>query len=114
LHFAHGSHEADSLSRQRLDQALAVTAVADGAAGHVDAGEQRRVRDDASIPDVRNQVILADDALPVLDQIHQQVEDLGLDRHRDIAAAQFVRPHVERIIFEQIAQDRPLRDEAVR
>src|SRR5262245_22759702 len=37
---------------------------------------------------------------------------LGLDRHQDIAAAQFVRSHVEHMVSEQVAQDCPLRDEA--
>ena len=38
-----------------------------------------------------DEVILADDPLAVLDQVRQQVEDLGLDRYRGIAAAQLAR-----------------------
>ena len=40
----HGAHETKTLARQRLDQPLFLAGVADGGAGRIQAGRQRRVR----------------------------------------------------------------------
>ena len=46
-----------------------ITPVPDSGAGGIDAGRECRVRDYAASPDARDQVVLADDPLAVLDQI---------------------------------------------
>src|SRR6516225_2740576 len=41
LHFPHLADKADSLARQRADEALAFAIITDGAAGRIDAGGER-------------------------------------------------------------------------
>ena len=82
LSFAHLADEPEALAGDGADAALLLAAVADGAAGGVDAAGQRRVGHDAAVPDAGDQVVLADHAVAVADQEHQQVEDLRLDRDR--------------------------------
>jgi hypothetical protein len=48
--FADGTHEAEPLALQRLDQALLTAAVSDRCACRVDPGRQRRVGDDTALP----------------------------------------------------------------
>ena len=56
------------------------------------------------MPDRRDQVVLADHALPVADQIFQQVEHLRLDRNQIGAAAQLAPVGIEGTIRKEIAQ----------
>jgi hypothetical protein len=49
--FAHRPHEAEALAAQRLDQPLAVAAVADRGTRRIDARRQRRIRNDPPVPD---------------------------------------------------------------
>ena len=79
LRFQHGTDKTKTLARQGLDEALFVAGIADHA-----PGEFRRVVSAASdttapLPDGADEIILADDALPVADQVIEQVEDLGRD-----------------------------------
>ena len=74
---AHRANEAEAFALERLYQMLLLSAVANCAAGHVQARRHRGVGDDAALPDGRDQVILADDAISVTDQIEEKVEDLG-------------------------------------
>ena len=74
--------ETDAFARQRLDQPLPFAGVADRAARRVDPIEQRGLRDDAPAPDRGQQIILADHAVAVPDQVNEEIEDLGLDRHQ--------------------------------
>ena len=48
-------------------------------ARRVDAAGQGRFRHDPAVPDRRDQVVFADDAVAVLHQVNQQVEYLRLD-----------------------------------
>ena len=45
----------------------------------VDAAGQCRIRHDPAVPDRRDEIVLADDAIAVLDQANQQIEHLRLD-----------------------------------
>jgi hypothetical protein len=74
--------ESKAFAWQRLDQSLPVAAIADGAAGRVDAVEQSRVRNDPPMPDRSQQLILADHAVTVANQMNEEIEDLRLDGHR--------------------------------
>src|SRR5215468_9991068 len=56
--------------------------VADCRPGSVNAGGQRRIRYDPPIPDGGDEVVLARDALAVLDQILQEIEDLRSKRNQ--------------------------------
>ena len=58
--------------------------------------------DNAAVPDARDQVVLADHTVAVVDKILQQVEDLRLNRDKVCAAPQFAPIEIEAIVFEQI------------
>ena len=74
------------------------------APGSIQAGCQRRVRYAAPIPNGVNEVVFADDALPVADQVIEQIEDLGRDRDHIGAAIQLAPVGVECVVLEEIAQ----------
>src|SRR5262245_2918523 len=86
--FEYSAHEAKALARQRLDQVLLLAGVADRVPGGIEAGRQRCIRDGAAIPDGTDEVVLADDALPIADQVVEQVEHLWCDRDHLGAAMQ--------------------------
>jgi hypothetical protein len=96
----HGCDPAHALSGKRAHKFLLVAAVADGPAHRVNAAGQGRFRDDAAAPDRFNQIVLADDAIAIRDEINQNVENLRLDRDNGAAQAQFTALAVEREILE--------------
>jgi hypothetical protein len=75
-------------------------AVADGSARRVDAAGQRRFRDDPPAPDRLQEIVLADDAVAILHQIDQEVEDLRLDRDQPGAVAQLAPAYIECVVAE--------------
>ena len=87
-------------------------ATADRAAGRVDAVEQRRVRNGASVPDRRQKFILADDTATVPDQVNEEIEDLGLDGYKRRPPPQLAAIHIEGTVIEHIAQGHLTRDAA--
>ena len=80
--------KAKALPRQGLDQSLIPTIVADRGAHRIDACIQGRVGNDTTLPNRSKQIVLADHAVAVADQIHQQVEHLRLDSNRLIRSPQ--------------------------
>jgi hypothetical protein len=101
--FAHGTHETEAPARQRLDQALLLAAVADRASNDV-AGGHRRVGDDAAVPDGGDEVVLADHALAVGDQVSEHIEHLRRNGNRVHPATQLSPVGVEHAILEEITQ----------
>ena len=67
-------------------------------AHRVDAAVDRRVRDDAAAPHGSDQIVLADDALAVAEQMQQQIEYLRLDLNDLAAAAQLAPLGIEQMI----------------
>jgi hypothetical protein len=76
---AHLADEPEAAAGHRADETLLFAAVADRMPRGGDPASQRGFGDDAPVPDRRQQVILADDAVPVLDEIGKQIEHLGFD-----------------------------------
>ena len=76
----HLADEAEPPPDERPDQALTLPVVADGPARRRDAAAERRVGDEAVAPDAVEQLVLGDDAVAVLDQVGEDVEDLRLER----------------------------------
>ncbi len=76
LSFRHVANEAEALARNCAEQLLLLAIVTDGLAYRIDVAGERRFRDDATGPHGLEQMILADDAVTILQQIEQQVEDL--------------------------------------
>lgn len=82
------------------DEILLLAAVANSLAYCVDATGQGRFRHDAATPDRCDEVVLADDAMSIFDEIDQDVEDLRLDWNHSAGRAQFAALAVERKITE--------------
>ena len=76
------SSEQKSVSRNRSNERLLFTALADGAARGIDAAVQGGIRNDATLPDVFDQLVLADHSVRVPSEIEKKVEDLRLDMDR--------------------------------
>ena len=98
---AHRADEAKALARDGADQPLVFAAVADRLARGIDAAAQGRIRNDPAAPDRRDEIIFADDAVAVLDQIDQQVEHLRLDGNRLRPAAQLAPVGIKRMIGKE-------------
>src|SRR5262245_36465919 len=64
---------------QRAYEALVAAAVAERAPCRADAGAQRRLRDDAALPNHVDELVLADDPIAVANEVNEQVEYLRLD-----------------------------------
>jgi hypothetical protein len=100
----HSANEAKTLSWQRLDEALFFPGIADRASGSIEAGGQRHIGHDASIPDGVHEIVFADDALPVPDQVIEQIENLRCGRNDVGTAMQLAAVGVESVILEEITQ----------
>ena len=104
LRFPHWSDETEALARQGLDEALFLAGIADRTPGDIQAGRQRRIGYDTPVPDGVDEVVLADDALPVADQVVEQVEYLWRDGDDVRPAMQLAPVSVECVLLEEIAQ----------
>jgi hypothetical protein len=92
-----------SISRTLPDQTLLIAVVADCGARSIKASRKRCIRDDATAPYRGDQIVLADHALAVADQVEKHVKGLRRQRNRIGALAQLPLVGVERKILEQIA-----------
>src|SRR5262249_11383624 len=86
------------------NEALVVTAVAERAPRRADAGAERRLGDDAAVPDHIDQLVLAHDPIAVLDQMDEQIEDLRLEMHDRSGAAQLPARKVDLELSEAKVQ----------
>ena len=84
----HLADEAKAFARNRAHQLLVAAVVVDRLAHGIDPAGQGRFGDDAAVPDVVEQLVLADHAIAVLDEIEQNVEHLRLERDAFAAAAE--------------------------
>jgi hypothetical protein len=94
----HNSDEAKALARNGTDQLLFLAVVTDRRSRGVDAAGQRRFRYDAPLPHRSNEIILANDAIAILQQIDQQVEYLRFDGNGLRTAAQLTPVGIEPVI----------------
>src|SRR5262249_7025466 len=95
------THEAKALSSGRSDQALLFSAVVDCLSCGVNPAGQGRLGDYSPAPYGRDEVIFADHALAVFNQVDQKIEDLRLDWHRRAMRTQFTALAVAHEIIEQ-------------
>ena len=94
------AYEPHAFSWQRFDEVLRLAAVANRGPSRIDAGAQRRLRNNAPIPQRREQIILADDAPAVLNQVDQKIEDLGLKGNQIASPAQLTPVCVNNAFFK--------------
>src|ERR1700752_1622134 len=97
---AYLADEPEALARDRADQPLLLAAIAERAARRVDTAGQGRFRDDTSVPDRVEQVILGHDVFALAHQIRDEVEDLRRDRDRRTRALQLPAIGVEHEVLE--------------
>ena len=81
-----------------------VTVIANGAADRRNPAIKGRSRDDAAVPNRRNQIIGGDDALTIANKILQQIKDLRFDSNKIEPAPQFSPVDIKGIVFEGINQ----------
>src|SRR6516225_6403339 len=98
---SHVTDKAKALARNGAQETLILACVLYSLAHRIDATGQRRLRDDTAIPHLVEQLILADDAIAILDEIQQEVEDLRLERHAFAGATQLSPSHIKRMIFKK-------------
>src|SRR5262249_61071761 len=84
-----------------------VAAVAERASRRADTGTQRRLRDDAALPDRVEQLILADRSITIANEIDQQVEHLRLDVNDRVGAPQLLPRHIDLEFGEAKIQSSP-------
>jgi hypothetical protein len=93
----HVADKTQSFARNGADQLLFVAAVAHRFARGVDTAGQGRVRHDPVMPDRRDEIVLADNAVAVLHQINQQIEHLRFDGNDVVTPAELAPVGVKRI-----------------
>jgi hypothetical protein len=77
-----GADETYALAGKRADDVLVLAVVAHRLACRIDAAGQRRFGHDPSVPHSLDEIVLADDAVAVAQEVDQQVEHLRLDRNQ--------------------------------
>ena len=92
---------------QRANEALVVAAVAERAPCRADAGAQRRLRNDAALPDRVEQLVLADRSITVANEIDKQVEHLRFDVNDRAGAPQLLPRHIDLEFGEAKIQSSP-------
>jgi hypothetical protein len=111
--FAHGepvscaslfdlADKAKPLARQRAEEALPLAVVADSVAHRVDLAAEGGFRHDAAGPYRGEEVILADHALAILNEIEQEIEGLRLGGDQRRPAPQFPAVRIEQILFKSV------------
>jgi hypothetical protein len=98
------SDETEAFPRQRSDEALLLAGIADRTPDDIQAGRQHCIRNDTSVPNGIDQLILADDALPVADRVIEQIERLRRNRNDLRPTMQLAQISVKGVILEEIAQ----------
>jgi hypothetical protein len=70
----------------------------------IHAGRQRGIGNDTSVPNGVDEVVFANDALPVSDQVIKQIEHLRCDNNHIRCAVQFAPVGVQCVILKEITQ----------
>lgn len=89
---------------QGADQRLIVAGVAQCAPRRADAGAERRLRDDAALPDRVDQLVLAHDPVAVSDEMNEQIEHLRLEVNDRAGAPQLAPSQIDLEVGEAQVQ----------
>jgi hypothetical protein len=100
----HLADETKPALEHRSNETLVGAAVAKRAPCGADAGAERRLRDDAALPNHVEQLFLADDPVAIANEVNDQIEDLRLDANNRSDAPQFVPRDVDLEIGETEVQ----------
>ena len=102
------THETKPTLMQRANETLVVAAVAERAPGRADARAQCRLRDDASLPNRLEELVLAHDSIAVANEVNKEVEHLRLDVNDRAGAPHLLSCEVNLEIGEAEVQSAPL------
>jgi|SRR6476660_8422803 hypothetical protein len=102
VHFLNSANEPIPPVRQGTNKALLLAVVTNRATNCADAAAERRFRNDASIPDVGNQIVSADDSAAISYKMQQDTENLRFNRDNIGPPPQLISVGVERVCFESV------------
>ena len=102
--FSDRTDESEAFTWQCLDEALLLAGIAKGSPGGIQARCKCSIGNDAAVPNGVDKIVLADDALPVDDQVFEQIEHLRRNGNDIWPAMQFAPAGVECELLEVIAQ----------
>src|SRR5262245_15601000 len=88
-------NESESTLMLRANEALIVAAVAQRPPRSTDAGAERCVGDETTLPNCFDQLILAHDSVAMLDEVDDQIEDLRLDVNNGAGSPQFMPSYID-------------------
>ena len=83
-----GRYQAEAAAADGANAALLGAVIAQRLAQRLDAAAERGIRDDAVLPDALEDLFLGDQAVTVLQEEKQQVENLRLNRNNLLAPPQ--------------------------
>lgn len=89
-----------ALAGHGADQRLARAVIADRLAGRVDPAGQGGLGDEASVPNLVDQLVLADDPVTIFHEVDDEVENLRLHGNGNLLAAQLTPIGVEKVVPE--------------
>ena len=87
-----------ALARDGSDQLLVLAGVAERLPRGINPTAQRCIGNNTALPDRRDEIVFADNALMILDEEDQYVEHLRLDIDRLAVAAQFTSVGIKYMI----------------
>ena len=96
------SNKSKSTLVQCLEKDLIIAVVAKRAAGSIDPAAQRGFGNGPTFPDRLNEIILADDPVPIAHQVNNDVENLRLDVNRGAVPAQLLADRINLDIGKSI------------
>ncbi|MNI43108.1 hypothetical protein D3C73_974280 [compost metagenome] len=95
------TNEAVALAGDGAHQALLLTGITNGLAHRIDVAGDRRFRNDPVAPHRLEQLVLADDAVGIVDEQQQQIENLRSDGHDLPAQGQLPALLIEYVVFKR-------------
>jgi hypothetical protein len=96
------AHETETFARECADQLLVFAVVANRQAKSMDSPSQRGVGNSAAGPDSSDQIVLADHAMAIVEQVVEQIEHPGLDSDDNIATAELAPRQIELTVSERV------------
>ena len=93
---------------ERPNHKLLVSIVANGAPRRADAGAQRCLGDDTTLPNGLDKLVLAYNSIAIPDEVNEQIEHLWLDADNLTTSAQLMPPKIDFKLGEAEIQNFPL------
>src|SRR5262249_5482195 len=101
------SDETIAASMVRLDNCLLGPVIVHGLAGGHDAAGERGLADDLPRPEFLQQFVFGDYAVAMMQEVNEDIEDLGLNADRLVCIAQLIQARVELKAREAVDHSSP-------